>query len=643
MCGIAGIISYQNNLSVLQWLSVVSQILQHRGNDDDGICLFDTNHIYCTRLFHPNHATTHSHTLKYLHFTHPSNILQKNFYAGLSHNRLSIIDLSELAHQPMCDETGTVWITYNGEIYNFHEIKKTLQHHGIHFFSNSDTEVVLKAYLHYGKNITHHLNGMWAFAIYNLRTHELFLSRDRLGVKPLYYYHTDKLFAFASEQKAFIKSKLIPFQINEQAIANYLMDNILEDTPEGIFKHIIEIQPGENITVSTKNLTIQKLRYFNIPYLLSQPQVQLENDIIQQTHHIVTHSIHQHLKSDVPVAIGLSGGIDSSIIAVSAAKQSPDPLHTFSIVYPQHPSINEQAYIQSVNQHINSQSHLITPTAEDFFREIDELLYAQDIPIWSTSTYNQFVLMKQVKQSGIKVILIGQGSDELFAGYQHHYVAYWLSLWKSGRLSTFFQHIRSSAPYIPHPYHQLLKSILKNYYSPYKKQIQSYLSKDILNTYTNKHPHQISPHLNTELVRDLSYRRLKAFLKCEDRCSMWHSVESRSPFSDDIHLIQWAFQIPEHLKLKNGISKYVLREAFKSELPDKIYKRTNKLGFNAPLREWLIPYESVIINEIKNGWQELINSSAMHHLKNIQTLSDSQTEIVFKLFLLNRWKKQWSL
>ncbi len=643
MCGIAGIISFQNNFNVLKWLNDVSLILKHRGNDDDGITLFDFQNTDCSSIEHFHLLASKNSPLQYLKLTPLSFLHSKKYHAGFIHRRLSILDLSEQGHQPMCNNSGSVWITYNGEIYNYLELKKSLLNKGYQFFTNTDTEVVLNCYLHYGKDFLQYLNGMWAFCIYDKRTNEWILSRDRLGVKPLYYYHSKNIFAFASEQKTFIKSHLLPFSVNYQALSRYLIDTVLEDEEESIFQSIKELQPGEIMILDTHSLNLQKRKYFNLDAQLTKSFNNLsEQSIISQTREKVESSIQQHLKSDVDVAISLSGGIDSSVIAVTASRYSSQPLNTFSIVFPSHSDIDETSYINTINQTIHCHPHNILPNANDFFSSLDELLYSQDLPIWSTSTYNQFLLMKNVKEAGIKVILSGQGSDELFAGYQHHYVAYWLSLLKKIQIVHFFRHLHQSSHYLPSSsFHLFTKALIKNTFPIQKLHYYKYLSNDILKQYNNTNIHNISSHLNVELLRDLSFRRLKAFLKCEDRCSMWHSVESRLPFSDDINLITWSLSIPENLKLKNGISKYILREAFKETLPAQIYQRKDKKAFDAPLKEWLILREKEIWNEIKNGWQDIINPRTFHKITSLQSLSNKEIQIIFKLFLLNRWKQLW--
>lgn len=638
MCGIAGIVSYDENTNILQVVKSVSKILQHRGNDDDGVVLFDEDNVYCSKIQHSIEFTS-SH-LKYLSLLPFENIPVKKYPLALIHRRLSIIDLSEYGHQPMCDESGNVWITYNGEIYNYLKLKQFLIEKGFRFFSNTDTEVVLKAYLYYGKSFVQHLNGMWAFCIYDKRSNELFLSRDKIGVKPLYYYHSKNVFAFASEQKAFHQSGLIPFSINISAVSQYLIHNVLEDTEEGLIQEIKEVLPGENVFVNLANLCIKKEKYFHLSELLNGSKTHFdEQKIIHQTKKLVDNSIHQHLRSDVEVAVSLSGGIDSSIVAVSASRYLNRPIHCFSVVFPDKPGIDESVFVRSVNQQIPMVEHLITPTIDGFFNDLDELLYSQDIPIWSTSTYNQFLLMRHVKATGIKVILSGQGSDELFAGYQHHYVAYWFSLLKHFDLKELFQHLKQSSAYLSNAYILFLKAIIKQWYFPQKSIIRRYLSSDIVKQDNFSHPHKISDSLNEELIKDLSYRRLKAFLKCEDRASMWHSVESRLPFSDDNDLLHWAFQIPEKMKLKNGVSKYVLREAFKDDLPSLIYQRKDKKGFEAPLKEWLLLKEEMILSEIKEGWQELINISEWKKEFTLKNKSSNELKLIFKLYLLNRWKK----
>lgn len=639
MCGIAGIIAWNKSVNIRQWLESTSHILQHRGPDDDGLVLLKGNQYFCSKIHHP--IFTHS-SLPYLRHITFEQIPQQSYNIGLLHRRLSIIDLSELAHQPMCEEKSRVWITYNGEVYNYPELREYLKTKGYSFVSNSDTEVVLKSYLYWGRNFFNHLDGMWALAIYDTRNQQLILSRDRIGVKPLYYYHHADIFAFSSEQKVFIKSKLVPFTVNQKALAKYLIDNVLEDEEEGLFKEIKEVCPGEIVIINSKDVSIQKHKYFHVAELSSLPILEEEEDkIVQTTREHVNTSIHQHLRSDVKIATSLSGGIDSSIITVSSANQLQYPIHTFSIVFPENKNIDESAYSRKVASSINSIAHFITPFADDFFKDLDELLYSQDIPIWSTSTYNQFLLMKNVKQQNIKVILSGQGSDELFAGYQHHYIAAWFSFLRKLQIFKFFQHAQKSKIFIPHPYTTLFKAWIKNHYQYRKKIISRFLSKDIVENHLNGSVHYISSSLNNELINDLSFRRLKAFLKCEDRCSMWHSVESRLPFVDNLSLTRWAFQIPEQLKLKNGISKYVLRQAFREYLPKEIYNRTDKKAFDAPLKEWLYPKFEEIKDEILHEYKELVNIKQIAKIYSIDHVTNVEVELIFKLFILSRWKKLW--
>ncbi len=639
MCGIAGIISYENNWSVKKWLCEASQIIRHRGNDDDGISLFDKDGVYCSKV---EHTTVCFSEWRYLQQITLQEIPERAFYIGLLHRRLSIIDLSEMGHQPMCDESGQVWITYNGEVYNYLELRKELVNKGYSFFSHSDTEVVLKAYLYYGKEFVKHLNGMWAFCIYDSRTRELVLSRDRLGVKPLYYCYSKGLFAFASEQKVFVRSKLVSFGVNYSAVAKYLIDNVLEDKEESVMKAIYEVQPGQIILVNIDNLKIRKDKYFELEELAKGSKAEDEREAVAKTDLLVRNSIYQHLRSDVEVGVALSGGIDSSVIAVVSADDLDAELHTFSVVFPENAEIDESKYVEEVNRKINGKKHFVTPTVSEFFRDVDELLYSQDIPIWSTSTYNQFLLMRKVKESGLKVILSGQGSDELFAGYQHHYVAYWLELMKLFRFSDFIQHIQKSGASVSQPYMLMIKTFVKNFF-PYKKFLFSnFLSKDVLNLYEDNSVHSIGCDLDIELLKDLSYRRLKAFLKCEDRCSMWYGVESRLPFSDDMELMRWAFQVSKDMKIKNGISKYVLREAFREALPISIYARKDKRGFDAPLKEWLVYNEGEILSELKNGmWNDIVNDKHINKINSIKALRGAEVEVIFKLFLLNRWRKVW--
>ncbi len=635
MCGIAGILTFDKNIDIKNISIGLSETIKHRGPDDNGISFFDNNKFYCTKIERP----LVSQNSNYLNYTNSSDI-PADCYLALIHRRLSIIDLSEAAHQPMCDFSENIWVTYNGEIYNYREIRIELENLGYQFYTQSDTEVIINAYKHWGKQCVDKFNGMWAFAIYDKTQSILFLSRDRLGVKPLYYVLNNNLFAFASEQKAFIKNKIIPFSINYQAINDYLIHHLIENEEDSFFQSIKEVIPGSNLIFSLKTNSIRKESFFDVKTLLNNSSNNYtEEKIITKCREHILESVALHLRSDLPVGVCLSGGIDSSVIASAIKYLGQNDLHTFSIVFPKNKAIDESTYIYDVNKKIQATEHLYTPQPDLFFNELDELIYSQDIPIWSTSTYAQYKLMQNIKESGIKVVMDGQGSDELFGGYLHHHFAFWKELYHSGNYAQLIRHIYQSDKIIKHPFFSVIKYLVKEKFAYEEKQTLSLLNS---NLFQDKFVHQqnkIANTLSEQLINDLGVRRLKSFLKCEDRCSMWHSIESRVPFSDDINLIQFAFSFNPDLKLKNGINKYVVREAFKPLLPSSVYNRYDKKGFETPLLTWIEPQHHYIIESINQYCADFINTNAIQNISSFNHLSNIQLKTIFKLFLLSRWIK----
>ena len=634
MCGITGIILKQKaNFNLTKKIALMTDAISHRGPDGEGFALASENNI--TPHYNILKQTYHHTDLNYI----PQTILEtadNNSFLAFGHRRLSIIDITETGHQPMCNLTGKTWITFNGEIYNYLELKTELKNLGHSFVSESDTEVILAAYKEWSFDCVKKFNGMWAFCIYDSEKQLCFASRDRLGVKPFYYINNHQLFCFASEQKAFIKADLIKANINQSALHNYLINGLLETETSNFFEGINELMPGTNLIYNLKTTEVKTNTYYNLTHQINLSNDNLsEKELIDKIAHTFETSVKLRLRSDVEVGTCLSGGIDSSGLAVTISEITKLPLYCFTSIF-KNQSINEEHFADSVANKINAKHFKVEPTLDGFLLEADYLIYSQDVPIWDTSTYAQYKVMELAKKNNIKVVLDGQGADELFGGYHHHFLAKWNNLFSQGNFTSGMNEISASKKTIENPLQFFLKEKLKQKYYFNKKQFNSIFKTEFINSAEIKNPSVYFNSVNEQLVDDIYNTRLKSFLKCEDRCGMWHSVESRTPFADDVELINLLFSFNGNKKIKNGVSKYLLREAVKNKLPEEIYKRYDKKGFETPMQQWMKTLRPQILSEIKAANFEFVNYKT---LENADSNNAFQTKLLFKLFVLSRWQK----
>ena len=582
MCGIGGIINFENKpISLIDGANIISNTLHHRGPDDEGFLFFNHSETFCAYGDDTQKQSIHN-SFDFSAQKHLSQI-KGNYIGVFVHRRLSIIDLSESGHQPMCTANSKVWVTFNGEIYNYIELRKELEIVGYVFKTQSDTEVLLNAYLHWGKDCLQKLNGMFAFALLDLENKKIFCARDRSGVKPFYYYFKDGIFCFASEIKALRALPFVETRLNERALNHYLVYDAIEYEPEGFLKNIFELFPSHSMELDLLNKQITLKKYFEAIINISYSPYNKDFFSIckEETQQLTTDAILKRLRADVPIGCCLSGGIDSSIISGVIAHHTKN-FNAFTATFPQE-KIDESLYAKDAVDFTKATWHTVTPTAKELEEDFEELIYSLDIPIWSTSTYAQFRVMQLAKQHNIKVVLDGQGSDELFAGYSHYYTTYLNELFRNKQYSQW----RSEGKNIGNTFLFLyIKENLKRKlrYNSNKKYLQS----DFINEHNSPENLNTSfSSLNEHLHYDFFNGRLKTYLRCEDRCSMHHSVESRTPFADDTSLINLAFRTPSSYKIKNGISKYILRESMKNYLPQSIYNRRDKMGFVTPHNKWL--------------------------------------------------------
>ena len=577
MCGIAGCFNVNGNVDRERFEEVVD-IISYRGPDDRG-----------------------------------------TFYEGnlaLGHRRLSIIDLSEAGHQPFV-YAGRYVVVYNGEIYNYKEIREELKSFGYSFVSESDTEVLAAAYDKWGADSLVRFNGMWAFAIYDRQEKKLFLSRDRFGVKPLYYYHKDGLFIFASEEKQILKMAGGRFKVNRPRLMEYMIRGVHDHTEETMFLDIMQLRGGCNMEYDLMQDVKKVTRYFD---LSDTGLVSLDlEEAAADFRRCFEDSVRLRLRADVPIGYCLSGGLDSSSIVCMAdhvIKKTGLDIRQESISSCfEDRRYDEREYIDEVLKNTSVNGHKIFPQGSSVLDDLDDVLWHMDEPFGSTSMYAQWNVFKAAKEHGLTVMLDGQGADEQLAGYTGFYSVIFAEYLRKFRFKKFkheldcYKKLRASTEKFVDSKKIVIEALIGAFLPSriqkfgkihmfYLKQGLPFEPEDIKKTIygINLYPAGNS----RRYILDQLKCNLSMLLHYEDRNSMAHSIESRVPFMDP-YLAQCAFGMPIDYKLRDGITKYVVREGLKDVLPDKIRTRYSKLGFVTPEDRWINDSPEVFRREMEEA------------------------------------------
>lgn len=516
----------------------------------------------------------------------------------LGHRRLSIIDLSKEADQPMFNQDKSLAIVFNGEIYNYTELIPDLKSKGHIFKTKSDTEVILHSYEEYGTDCVSRFNGMWAFVIYDIRKKLLFASRDRFGVKPFYYYSDEKQFIFSSEIKAILKVKEIK-EANHGKVYDYLAYGYKTNNGDTFFKNINELKPAHNIFI--RNDKTEIIKYWDF-----KDQKTDGSDIKRRLNDLLYDSVKLRFRSDVPVSILLSGGLDSGIIAkitdelIDNNQLKENEVTAFSAVFPGFMFDESKTVKEFINTCRHIKSTEISPSNDDFITSVNDFVYAMGEPVFSTSSFAHYNLMKEIKKQGVKVVLNGQGSDEAWCGYGRYFIGYFLLDILFSRPQEFFSQMESISDKMKYSFKfimlQTIKASLTRRYSSYlrskyKENIIDCLSFDFFRKnykYISNPGYRkfSSNNLSGYMKFNLQYQGFNQILHYEDHSSMQSSIEMRSPFID-YRLMELAFSIPDKIKFDNGITKKILRELFSGKLPDSVINNHLKIGFMTPFDNWM--------------------------------------------------------
>jgi asparagine synthase (glutamine-hydrolysing) len=571
MCGIAGFVTTASNTGSSAVLRRMLDRIRHRGPDDSGV--FTDDHAF------------------------------------LGHRRLSIVDLSG-GHQPMANETDSVWLTYNGEIFNHASLGPDLESHGHRYVSHCDTETIIHAYEQYGPNCASLFRGMFAFAIWDAPNKTLCCVRDRLGIKPFYYFWDGRVFAFASEIKALLEHPAISAEFDDTLLGEYLAFGYISGD-RTLFRGIRKLMPAHHLRLDLRashpELKIEQ--YWEVPQPGENRQevaCRSDQDWISETRRRLEETVRMRLMADVPLGMFLSGGIDSSAIAALIKRMADGPVKTFSVGY-QEAQFSELSYAADTARRIGTDHHEVVVGMDDFFDVLPDLVWHEDEPItWPSSVALYFV--SKLASERVKVVLTGEGSDELFGGYERYR---WNALNQKyarmygilpGPVRSGIRNGIASSKLVSaglrrklgHTFVGREDSVeslyLDNFYSAFSAAEQSeLLGRDTGPVYAsymerwNSRPE--APSLPRMLYADQKTYLVELLMK-QDQMSMACSIESRVPFLDHT-FVEFAMSIPDHLKIHGTTQKYILKKAVEDLLPAEIIHR-RKMGFPTPLRQWLM-------------------------------------------------------
>ena len=565
MCGISGVKNKNNSPVDQKSLKIINDLISHRGPDDEGF------------------------------------YFEKNF--GFGHRRLSILDLSKNGHQPMSYMDKYI-ITYNGEIYNYIEIKDELIKEGYTFNSMTDTEVILASYDKWGEECVSKFNGMWAFSIYDKEKNILFCSRDRFGIKPFYYTQVNDKFVFGSEIKQLLEFYEESY-VNKTILMDYLVIGFEDHTNETFFENIYKLEQSHNLTYDLKDNSFEIKKY----YELTKNTLDFDEDeSIELYSKKLNDSIELRLRSDVKVGTCLSGGLDSSSIAsIAATKYFEQSGQKFSAIHAKSSQKNndESAFAKDVCDYCDLDLKIVEPTKEDFIENIDEIIYTQEEPFGGPSIFMQYFVMRKAKELGCTVMLDGQGGDETLLGYERYYPAYLISLGALGFIKGVINSSKNSKLTIK----QLIQYFI--YFTNAKIRLKrlkkkSFFIKDkyvdnINKKIVEKNAKSYLDVFSLQLI-EIFQTQMPHLLRYEDKNSMRHSIETRLPFMD-YKVLETAISLDNKLKINNGWTKYILRKVVEKILPKNIVWRKNKFGFESPTKTWL--------ESISSQMKETIRSSSI--------------------------------
>ena len=665
MCGIAALFA-PTPRGLASLIGRMTSIVRHRGPDDEGFAIFAGGslapHVLGGR---DTPADAYGSGLAYA----PTRVLEAvdegaPAIAAFGHRRLSIVDLSPAGHQPMCVADHRYWIVYNGEIYNYVELRAELESLGVRFTSHSDTEVILHAYAQWGERCLDRFNGMFAFVLLDRAARRLLIARDRFGVKPLYLWRSpDGLVAVASEIKQFSVLPGWAPRLNGQRAYEFLNWGLLDHTEETLFADVIQLRGGECIHCELAELarSFPVRRWYR---LAPRPFAGSLEEAAAEFRSLFTDAVRLRLRADVPVGSCLSGGLDSSSIVCVAnqllrSQGAEAKQRTFSACA-KVKRYDERDYIDEVVAGTGVQAHYVYPDLAELFDTLDAITWHQDEPFGSTSIYAQWHVFKLAAEARVKVLLDGQGADELLAGYHGFFAPHFAGLFASLRWSTLWREIRdaerlhglgpmASLKYLgnavlPEPIRQPLRRLVGKPASAPEWVEPAALAFDDRDPY-------VEYGFKTTSVNRMAHSMLTGtsvpmLLHWEDRDSMAHSVESRLPFLD-YRLAEFVMGLPAEFKLAGATTKQVLRRGLQGILPERIRTRMDKMGFVTPEEVWIRQDAPdrfrAELRRVIDASRGVIRPNAMARLEAVIAGRETFSFLVWRMISFGRWMERFGV
>lgn len=611
MCGIAGLIN-KGNLNLEENIKRMTQIISHRGPDAEDFFINDK--------------------------------------LAFGHRRLSIIDLSDQGKQPMTYQNRYT-IIYNGEIYNFKELKEILTKLAYKFHNNTDTEVIIAAYDYWGEECLNRFNGMWSFALYDNQENKIFCSRDRFGVKPFYYYDKPDYFAFGSEIKQFTVLPEWKAVLNKQTAYDFLSWSFSDTSDESFFQGVKQLQGGYSLSYSLKDGNYSIKKWYELK-ISNKKEADFET-LKMEFFDLLKSSVRYRLISDVKVGSCLSGGMDSTsiVMLVNGILNEQDKMELQETVSAcsDNEKYDESKYIDLVVNRAKCKNHKVFPAYNDLKENLDKIIWHQDEPFGSSSIFAQWNVFKTAKENNITVMLDGQGSDEILAGYMQFYGALLTGKLSRSEYISFLQEVKN------------IKA-LHNFSNKdiFKFMMNVFLTGDLYNKAVNAGGklgdkwldgnHHLSKNLawkkknlslSTESIEQLFCSKLPVLLHNEDRNAMAFSIESRVPFLD-YRIVEFALSLPEEFKINKGRTKYILREAMQGILPEAIINRYDKMAFVTPEEIWVKENPDFFLSEIQetlkltNGF---IKADTIQYFKKVISGQKKFDFTLFRFISFGRWLK----
>jgi asparagine synthase (glutamine-hydrolysing) len=647
MCGICGKLSYGNKMVDEALLRRMCKSLSYRGPDDEGV-------------FASSKSKFHN----------------SNVQVGLGHTRLSVIDPSDAGHQPMCNENETIWLVYNGEIYNFREIRTELKEKGHRFRSNTDSEVIIHLYEDEGIDCLKRLNGMFAFCIWDERLQKLWLCRDRLGIKPLVYYWDGETLIFSSEIKGILCDGNVRKEIDWTALDLYLTFNYIP-APKTIFKNIQKLETGHYLLAEKKTVVTRKYWDINTGITHLQDKPERRSDQIgfykERLYGLMENAVQKRMISDVPLGAFLSGGIDSSIIVGLMARNSERPVKTFSIGYKDMPLFDETKYSREVARFNKTEHYEFKLDYKDILDSFPAVLETLDEPFADSSAVPAYAVSQETKQH-VTVALAGDGADELFAGYrmyQGEYLAKYYSILpdilKEKVIEPFINYLPDSRDKKHSEYIRRLKKFTKGMSGSLAERFYGW--QEIFPSATRQRliKHNLRDKISVQEGKEIISQKLNEFtgdninrmlyvdvknslpgdmLTKVDLMSMRNSLEVRIPFLDH-EVVEFAFEMEGSVKLKGLKRKYILMETFKDILPPMLHNRP-KWGFEMPIGAWLRTELRFLIDEFLS--RDFINKQGIFEYevidglikKHLSKKMDTSWQL-WNLIVFQHWYKMYFL